>query len=134
MSAAGRLLRFAAVGLAGFAVDAGLTELAIAAGAGPFVARVGAIAAAIATTWWLNRRLTWRSEARGLAAAGEGARYVAVALAGTAVNYGVYAVLLALLPDLRPALAVAAGSAAAMVVTFLGYQTLVFVGRGPRSA
>jgi putative flippase GtrA len=135
----GRIARFAAVGGLGFALDAGTTEILVAAGAGKLPARVAALAIAVLATFVLNRTITWQSNRAGSAMAAEGGRYAAVALAGAGVNWLVYAALVVALPDLRPALAVAAGSAAAMSFSYLGYARLVFAGtdqaaRRPASA
>lgn len=121
-----RLVRFATVGGCGFIVDAGMTELLVHFGSGAYVARVVAIAAAIAVTYGLNRRLTWKSTARGRDAAAEIGRYLAVALSTAAVNYLIYAGLVLAMPGLRPALAVGIASGIAMVMSYLGYGRLVF--------
>ena len=121
-----RLLLFGAVGTIGFLLDAGATELLVAAGMGKLTARVAALALAIAATFLMNRRMTWRSERTGGALAAEGGRYAGVALAGSALNWLVYAGLVTALPDLRPALGVAAGSLVAMVFTYVGYGRWVF--------
>jgi len=129
MTAAARLRRYASflvVGGLGFAVDAGVTELLVAAGLPALGARVLAIALAMATTYLLNRRLTFRSDRRGAAVLAEGGRYFAVALAAAAFNYAVFALVLAVVPGVRPSLAVAVASVAAMVLSYLGYSTLVF--------
>lgn len=122
----GRYARFLVVGGLGFAVDAVATELLVAAGLPALGARVAAIALAMATTYLLNRRLTFRSDRRGAALLAEGGRYFAVALGAAAFNYAVFALVLALAPGIRPGLAVAVASAAAMVLSYLGYSTVVF--------
>lgn len=124
-----RLSAFAGAGALGFLVDAGLTELLVLWGTGPLVARVIAVAAAMTTTFAMNRKVTWRSEAQGANLLAEAGRYLAVALSASAVNYAVYAALMLAFPGLRPFIAVAAGSAAAMVVSYLGFARLVFAGR-----
>ena len=121
-----RIKRFALVGGIGFTVDAGLTEALYAAGVGPLVARALAVVVAVATTFLLNRHLTFRSTARGLAVAAEFGRYAATSSLSTAINYAIYAALMTSLPGLRPVLAVAAGVAVGMVVNFLAYDRFVF--------
>jgi putative flippase GtrA len=125
-----RLLRFGVVGVIGFLLDAGATEILVSAGMGKLTARVAALALAIGATFLMNRRLTWRSERTGGALAAEGGRYVGVALAGAALNWLVYAGLVTAFPDLRPALGVAAGSVVAMAFTYVGYGRWVFGRRG----
>jgi putative flippase GtrA len=126
-----RLLGFATAGALGFAVDAGLTEALVALGVGPYAARVVAVAAAIAVTYAVNRGYTWKRHADAAPAAGRKARYLAVSLASTALNYAVYALAITANPALRPAIAVACGSAVAMVSNYLGYSRLVFPSRTP---
>ncbi|BBE73984.1 GtrA family protein [Oharaeibacter diazotrophicus] len=122
----GRYARFLVVGGLGFAVDAGATELLVLAGLPALGARVAAIALAMTTTYLLNRRLTFRSDRRGAALLAEGGRYFAVAIGAAAFNYAVFALVLTIVPGIRPALAVAVASVAAMVLSYLGYSTLVF--------
>jgi putative flippase GtrA len=124
-----QLALFIAVGTIGFVIDAGLTELLVSRGVGPYLARVGALAVAVAVTFALNRRFTFPSRATGRARIGEFTRYIAANAVALAVNYGVYSLALALIAGLRPALAVAAGSLTAMVVSFAGYDRFVFRGR-----
>lgn len=121
-----RLLRFAVVGAIGFLLDAGATELLVAAGAGKLPARVAALALAVAATFLMNRRMTWRSDRTGGALAAEGGRYAGVALTGSVLNWLIYAGLVMASPDLRPSLGVAAGSLVAMAFTYVGYGRLVF--------
>lgn len=120
----GRLGRFVGVGFVGFSTDAGLTELLVGAGLGPLPARAIAYLAAVGLTYLLNRHVTFRPG--HAASAAEGGRYLVVNLVSAAVNTGCYAAALTLLPDLRPAAAVAIGSAVAMGVSYLGYSRLVF--------
>lgn len=127
--AIGRVLSFAVVGGIGFVVDAGTTEGLVFAGASPLEARVVAIAAAILTTFLLNRTMTFRSDRRGAAAVGEGGRYLVVALAVAAVNYAIYAALVIAFPGLRPVFAVVVATGFATVLSYLGYSRLVFGAR-----
>lgn len=119
-----RLAAFALAGGTGFVVDAGLTEALVALGLSAYLARVIAVAAAMSVTYTINRRLTFGD--RGGAAAGRPARYVAVSLLATAVNYLVFAAAIALIGGLRPVIAVAAGTAVGMVINYIGYSRLVF--------
>ncbi len=123
---ASRLLRFAFVGGLGFLVDAGLTQGLVLAGTGPLTARVFGVGLAILATWLLNRTVTFASAPAGRGLFAEGGRYLAVALTGTAVNYLTFAAAITLVPALPAFLAVAAGSAVAMGVTYAGYARLVF--------
>ena len=126
-----RTAAFAVAGAAGFLVDAGtLAFLLWATPLGPFVARVFAIAAAMAFTFWLNRTFTFGRSERSLAA--EGARYGGVGISAALLNYAVYSALVLVFPALWPVLAVAIASLAAMIWSFLGYSRFVF-GASPPS-
>jgi len=59
----GQLLRFAAVGCVGFAVDVAMLQLLRAAGAGLLWGRAGSFLVAATTTWALNRRYTFDDRA-----------------------------------------------------------------------
>ncbi len=134
---AGRKLKrqlpsFVAIGLFGYAVDAGVTYLlARFFGLDPLLARPPAFALATVLNFALNRALTFAdSEVAALPAF---LRYIAVCAAGLAVNYSVYAIGIALAslagiaatPSLLP-LFVAAGSGVAMFVTFFGFRSFAF--------
>ncbi|MCF3642541.1 GtrA family protein [Rhizobium sp. TRM95111] len=120
-----RLLAFAVAGAIGFLVDAGMLALLLAATPlGPFLARIVAIATAMAVTWFVNRRVTFGRSPHSLAS--EGARYGGVGLSSALLNYAVYSGLVLALPWLNPVLAVAAASAVAMVWSYLGYSRFVF--------
>lgn len=119
-----RLAAFAMVGGIGFVVDASLTEAFVRLGAGPYLGRALAVAVAIAVTYVLNRRVTFRAPAAGRP--GRRLRYLVVSLVSITVNYLVYALAMATVAGLRPALAVALGSAIAMTMNYLGYSRLVF--------
>jgi putative flippase GtrA len=122
---------FATVGALGFGIDAALFLLlnghytwSIPA------ARLVSATCSIATTWALNRQLTFadrKSPQRGA----ELAQYTLVQAGGLAVNFGVFATSLLLFPPLRsvPIVALALGAAVALVFNFASARTLVF--RGP---
>ena len=120
-----RFSRFAIIGAVGFAVDSlVLAALLASTPLGPFTARLVSIAVALATTWQLNRHLTFGPSARHPAV--EGARYGGIGIATSVVNYLVYSTTLWLVPALPPLMALAIGSAAALAFSFLGYSRLVF--------
>lgn len=125
----GQFLRFAAVGAAGFLVDAGALWLAMQAGAGPLGGRALSYLAAATFTWALNRRLTFREAGAGGALA-QWARFLAVNAVGGAVNYAVFAALVLAGGAFaaHPTLAVAAGSASGLVFNFAFSKRLVFRG------
>lgn len=84
--------RFALVGGLAFVLDAGVLWLGIRAGASPYAARVTSIVVSIIFTWWLNRRLTFRTAAPP--SWREFGAYGAQSLAGASVNYAIYSAVL----------------------------------------
>jgi putative flippase GtrA len=123
---------FAAIGLLGYCVDAGITYLgAKYLGLSPEIARPPGFVIATVVNFALNRAITFRHIETPLVRAF--LRYCLVASAGLAVNYAVYSLGLvlaplvgvAVTPGLLP-LFVAAGSGVAMVVTFAGFRWFAF--------
>jgi putative flippase GtrA len=128
--AAAELLRFGAVGIVGFIVDAAVLTAGIALGSGPWLGRVVSYLAAASTTFALNRAWTFRSAARrtGPAAARQWGLFLLINLVGFACNYGTYAALFAGVPMVaaQPVLGVAAGSVAGLLGNFLLARRFVF--------
>lgn len=121
-----QLLKFAVVGTVGFGVDAGVLMVGLRGlGWGPYGARLLSFVAAVTVTWWLNRRFTFAVQQAPTQA--EWLRYAGLMLLGGAVNYGVYALLVATLPWVReqPWLGVAAGSVAGLGLNFLTSRRLL---------
>jgi putative flippase GtrA len=129
---AAQVRAFLLVGCLGFAIDAGLTVLLSRAGLSPYLARPPAALIAIASTWTLNRRFTFRPG--GGARLAEFGRYLSVSAAGLALNYALYSAVLAGFGRLAvqapaPAVvggAVATGSLGAMALTFFGFRAFAF--------
>ena len=124
----GEILRFGATGSLGFVVDAGLvTLLCNVWGLGPALARVIAIGAAVMVTITVNRHWTFE-HARSGRLWFQSFAYVAVQGAGLALNFAVFMALVAQGGTWQrwPFLAVAAGSIAAMAVTFGLSKWVVF--------
>ncbi|MBV8661567.1 MAG: GtrA family protein [Hyphomicrobiales bacterium] len=125
---------FVMVGIFGVFVDAGVTY-ALARGfhVAPAFARPPAFAVATVLNFALNRALTFRDSGAPLLRAF--VRYVMVCAAGLVINYAVYLACVAAsplagidvnqTPEILP-LFVAAGSAVAMVVTFIGFRFFAF--------
>lgn len=122
----GQLLRFAAVGCVGFAVDVAVLQLLRAAGAGLLWGRAGSFLAAATTTWALNRRYTF--DDRAATAGRQWLRFLAANGVGGAINFGVYTALVlgSRLCREQPALAVAAGSLAGLAFNFAASRHWVF--------
>jgi putative flippase GtrA len=123
---------FAAIGLIGYVVDATITFVgAKYFGLSPELARPPGFIVATIVNFALNRSITFRHARSPLARSF--VRYFLVASIGLAVNYAVYLACLALAPiagiAVRPAilpLFIAAGSAVAMAVTFVGFRFFAF--------
>ena len=123
-----QFIKFGMVGTVGFVVDASvlhgvLTLLSL----NPYVGRLISFAAAATVTWLLNRHFTFRDSPRH-APAGQWMRFVSVVGFGGAVNYSVYALLVA--SDLgllsMPLVGVAAGSLSGWAINFTLSRRLVF--------
>jgi putative flippase GtrA len=123
---------FAAIGLFGYFVDAGVTFVAAKyGGLSPELARPPGFIIATIVNFALNRSITFRQSRAPLVRSF--LRYCGVASVGLAVNYAVYSVCVLLAPRagiaVTPAilpLFVAAGSGAAMVLTFIGFRFFAF--------
>lgn len=121
----GQILRFGAVGVVGFVVNAGMVEW-LAHSIGPVWAQVLAFPVAASVTWWLNRRYTFG--ASSLAWRREWVCYVVANALGWSANNGVYFFLIAqsYIFYRHPALAVAVGSLAGMIFNFTISKLMVF--------
>lgn len=123
---------FAAIGVIGYVVDAGITFVcARYLGLSPELARPPGFIVATIVNFNLNRFITFRHARAPLASSF--VRYWLVASIGLAVNYAVYSACVALAPIagivVTPAilpLFVAAGSGAAMALTFVGFRFFAF--------
>jgi len=123
---------FATIGLIGYVVDAGITFVgAKYGGLSPELARPPGFLVATVVNFILNRSITFRHSRAPLFRAF--LRYCGVAAIGLAVNYAVYSACVLLAPHagfaVTPAilpLFVAAGSGAAMVLTFVGFRFFAF--------
>ena len=123
---------FAAIGLVGYCVDAGLTFVcAKYIGLPPELARPPGFIIATIVNFTLNRRITFRHSRAPFFRAF--LRYWGVASVGLAVNYAVYSACVVLAPRVgiavTPAilpLFVAAGTGVAMIFTFIGFRSFAF--------
>ncbi|WP_156911999.1 GtrA family protein [Kaistia adipata] len=132
---AGKLRHVAAFGVAGlsaFAVDAAILSLLVQLGADPYLARLVAIACAMVVGWLANR--TWTFRAPGPPRLGEFLRYASVASLSVAVNYAVYAAVLAAWSGATPLRALVAGTAVATLLSYLGYRLFAFGGVRPAAS
>ncbi len=124
-----RLIRFGAVGVIAFAVDAGSLWVAVNhLGLGLYSGRALSFVLAATVAWYLNRRFTFGDRGSHGRGHRQWALYLLASLTGAVANVGTYALLVAFLaPFARtPTLAVAAGSIAGMLVNFNAYSRFVF--------
>jgi putative flippase GtrA len=119
--------RFAVAGAAGYAVDVGLLYVLLGLGAGVFSGRLVSFLCAVWSTWYINRRVAFRT-ARRTSAWQEWWTYLPAMLPGAGVNYVIYSALVATLPEhvLVPGLAVTAGAAVGLLVNFAMARRVVF--------
>jgi putative flippase GtrA len=129
--AASKLVRFGAVGGAGFVVnEAALVIAKTLLHLGDHSAWLFGFAVAVTFTWWGNRTFTFHEHKsaghRGMLA--EWARFVATNSFGAIANYGVYALLVEFAPwPLKvPYLALFFGVLVGMVFNFTLSKKLVF--------
>ena len=122
-----RLFRFAVGGVVGFIVDTSLLYAFMAAGLGPYVARVPSFLCAATCTWLVNRYWTF-ADRRTTQRSAEWGRYIVAMIVGGGFNYAAYATLLSVSATARawPVLGVAAGSIAGMGVNYLSSHYWVF--------
>lgn len=119
--------RFLGVGACGFAIDAIIFQLLFNAGGGLVVPRLISASVSITLTWYLNRRLVFRTHE--VSAKGpEYGRYLGVQAIGLLVNFAAYFLALAAFEPLRavPVAAIAIGAAAALVFNFAGARWWAF--------
>jgi len=121
-------LRFGVVGLAGFVVDTGVLYAGLAAGLGPYVARIPSYLCAASVTFALNRAWTFRDRRGQGRVHRQWAAFLVLNLAGFALNYGTYAALVATVPLVaaHPVIGVFAGALAGMGSNFFLSRRLVF--------
>jgi putative flippase GtrA len=123
-----KFIRFGIVGCLGFCVDVGVLYLMLyGVGLGRYAGRLISYLAAASSTWYFNAAITF-PESRADNRAWEWARFVALNSLGGVVNYAVYAayVRFQFHSALAPAIAVAIGSLAGLVVNFSVSKQFVF--------
>lgn len=115
--------RFLLVGALGFLVDLS-AFLAASVLLPDTTARLFALVVAVSATWWLNRRLTFRSADPNLL--GEWLRYAATSAAGATTNALISLAMLWNYPRISTVLALATGSIAALLVNFSLARTFAY--------
>ena len=107
-----------------------LKLLTVFAGMHPFVARIIAISIAMVSGWLSHRTFTFALTTRPTLA--EFLRYVAVGWFVSAINYGLFVVILLARPATEPLIALVASSLVAMVFAYFGMRFAAFrVDDGP---
>lgn len=115
-------LRFLVVGGTGFLIDTAITYGLIKAGVDARIARLPAIATAMAFTWLANRQFTYATtEKRTLP---EALRYLAVAAVMASLNYILYVLLLKF--GIWPLAAITIATLCQTVLSFHAYRHFVF--------
>jgi len=116
----GQSARYGGVGVIALAIDAAVLEAALRLGASPYAGRIVSLSAMVCSTWWLNRRFTFRTATPP--SWREFGHYVVLALAGLLLNYGLFVAVT--WATGRYWAGLAAGSAAAAVFNFFRYRKL----------
>jgi putative flippase GtrA len=122
-----RFWKFAAIGTVGFIVDAAVLYL-LKDWLGPYGARLVSFCCGVVSTWLCNRTLTFADRRGNAPLWRELAAYFAAMSAGGTVNLATYALLVAFVAPVAalPALGVAAGSLAGLMVNFALAHRFVF--------
>lgn len=123
-----QIWRFGLVGIIGYIVNAGLVE-SLVLDMGPIWAQALAFPAAVSVTWWLNRRFTFGASQYRIHH--EWLRYVLANMLGWGANNGAYFWVVFSVPIAyqHPAIAVAVGSLAGMILNFSSSRLIVFNNR-----
>jgi putative flippase GtrA len=125
-------LTFLICGFISFCVDAAILKLLTTLlGLHPFVARIAAIMVAMTSGWLCHRTFTFALKTPPTVA--EFLRYVAVGWFVSAINYGLFVIILLVRPSTEPLVALLASSVVAMVFAYFGMRMAAFKvdGAGP---
>ena len=127
-------LRYLLVGGLGFLVDAGVLEFLVRMDVSVYAARAFSMTFAIGCTYLLHRHYTFTDSKAPKRTEAQLAAFVACQLFAAAVNYGVFCLLLALLPQppgfFARMFALCWGVGAGLAVNFALLRTLVFPAEG----
>jgi putative flippase GtrA len=124
----GHFMRFCVVGGLGFIVDFSVLKAVVYLGVSPLAGRMISFPAALTATWLTNRAWTFREHRGSQSLLKEISTYAAVQSVGFIANYAVYTAMILWLPILRGALLppMVAGTAAGLVINYLGSKHIVF--------
>lgn len=121
------MLFFGLIGFVGFLVDVSVLYL-IKSLVGLFYGRLISFMVAVAFTWLMNRRWTFKRLSSGLNNAKEFFIYLAIMLIGGFVNFGLYLWLVSSfqLFQANPVIGVAFGSLAGMLINFSSSRFILY--------
>jgi putative flippase GtrA len=124
----GHFARFCVVGGLGFAVDFTVLKVVVHLGMSPIGGRVVSFCVAVMATWLVNRAWTFRHHAGEQSLLKELASYLAVQSVGFAANFAVYTGMVVGVAALQGRLLppMVAGTAAGLVINYLGAKHIVF--------
>ena len=122
-----QFMTFGTVGVIGFLVDTAVVY-ATRDWAGLYVGGILAYAAAVTTTWWLNRVWTFRGIGNIGPAHRQWLKFVVATVPGLCLNLGSYFLLVSLVTVCadHPEIAIAAGAVAGMFANFAMSRAVVF--------
>lgn len=121
-----RFLKFGVVGVLGFIVDSGVLYAAIGLGLDHYSARGLSFFCAVTVTWLANRRLTFSRMDRPTLA--EWLRYVMANMSGSALNLGIYTILVSniIFFEKYPIVGVGIGSISGLCLNYNLSRRIVF--------
>ncbi len=127
----GHFMRFCCVGLLGFVVDFSVLTSIVDLGVNKIGGKFVSFAVAVVATWLVNRLWTFRAhEGPKRSLAREFGSYLTVQSVGFAANFSVYSALIYAAPvkneHLQLLLGSVAGTAAGLMINYLGAKHLVF--------
>jgi putative flippase GtrA len=124
----GHFFRFCVVGGIGFIVDFSVLKGVVYLGMSPINGRFVSVVVAVTATFMVNRAWTFRAHAGHRSLVRELSTYFAVQSAGFAANFAVYTSIIAGIPALHGRLLppMVAGTAAGLIINYLGAKHLVF--------
>jgi putative flippase GtrA len=124
----GHFARFCVVGLLGFVVDFTVLKVVVNLGMSPIGGRGVSFPVAVIATWLANRAWTFQHHVQQRSLLRELSTYFAVQSAGFAANFAVYTSLVAGVAALHGRLLppMVAGTAAGLIINYLGAKHIVF--------
>jgi putative flippase GtrA len=127
----GHFARFCVVGGLGFIVDFTVLKAVVHLGISPIGGRLASFCVAVIATWLVNRAWTFRHHAGEQSLLKEVSSYLAVQSVGFAANFAVYTAMVVGITALQGRLLppMVAGTAAGLVINYLGAKHIVFRSR-----